>query len=107
MPREAKLFDSSAGSPTRGFLKLRANVTPRWIANARFSRKRKEPEVLKALRLLRNLQKRHPRAKAAIRSARQDLRMALKEWEIAYRKEGFYRGVRILLELNRNGSTSL
>jgi hypothetical protein len=107
MPRKAKLFISSDGSPVRGFLKLRANVTPRWIANARFSRKSKEPQLLQALQRLKTLQKRRPRAKAAIQNARKDLRLALKAWELAYQKEGFYRGVRILLELNRNGSTKL
>ena len=28
MPREAKLFDSSSGSVSRGFLKFRANIPP-------------------------------------------------------------------------------
>jgi hypothetical protein len=31
MPREAKLFTSSAGSAVRGYLKFRANIPPRWI----------------------------------------------------------------------------
>jgi hypothetical protein len=41
MPREAKLFASSAGSVVRAFLKFRANMPPRWIKNARASRKRR------------------------------------------------------------------
>ena len=40
MPREAKLFDSSSGSVVRGFLKFSANIPPRWIKNAKASRKR-------------------------------------------------------------------
>ena len=40
MPREAKLFTSSAGSAVRGYLKFRANIPPRWIENARGTRKR-------------------------------------------------------------------
>src|SRR5262249_19729195 len=39
MPREARLFSSSAGSAVRGYLKYRANIPPRWIKNARGSRK--------------------------------------------------------------------
>jgi hypothetical protein len=31
MPREPRLFLSSSGSAIKGFLKLRGNVTPRWI----------------------------------------------------------------------------
>ena len=31
MPRQAKLFSSSAGSVVRGYLKFRANITPRRI----------------------------------------------------------------------------
>jgi hypothetical protein len=45
MPREAKLFTSSAGSVVRGYLKFRANIPPRWIKNARGSRKRIELEM--------------------------------------------------------------
>src|SRR5215470_1977680 len=45
MPREARLFISSAGSAVRGYLKFRANIPPRWIKNARGSRKRIEPEI--------------------------------------------------------------
>jgi hypothetical protein len=29
MPREAKLFASSSGAVVRGYLKFRANITPR------------------------------------------------------------------------------
>jgi hypothetical protein len=105
MPREAKLFNSSSGSPVSGFLKLRANVTPRWIDNARTSRKRCEPEVDKRLRQLRLLIKKRPGAKVAIKNANKDLRAALRRWETAYAKETFYCGLRILLEIQRNGSS--
>jgi hypothetical protein len=33
------------------------------------------------------------------------LRELLKAWEVAYEKENFYRGIRILLELKRSGSS--
>jgi hypothetical protein len=107
MPREAKLFAASAGSAVRGFLKFRANIPPRWIGNARTSRKRVEPEIVAALRSFMRLRKNRPRARAAIRNARKELRVVLNRWEIAYRKENFYRGIRVLLELQRNGSSKL
>lgn len=107
MPREARLFLSSAGSATRGFLKLRGNITPRWIDNARRSRKRREPEILNAFRKLARLRRYHPRAKAAISEAQQELRTVLKDWETAYQKENFYRGIRVLLDIQRIGSSKL
>ena len=107
MPREAKLFASSAGSAVRGYLKFRANIPPRWIRNARTSRKRIEPEVDGAFRLFMRLSKNRPRARVAIRNAEKELRAVLNRWETAYNKENFYRGIRILLELQRNGSSRL
>lgn len=107
MPREAKLFASSAGSVVRGYLKFRANIPPRWIGNARTSRKRVEPEIATAFRSFTRLQKNRPRARVAIGNAQKQLRAALNRWEMAYNKENFYRGIRILLELQRNGSSKL
>jgi len=46
-------------------------------------------------------------ARAAIRNAQKELRVLLNRWEIAYRKENFYLGIRVLLELQRNGSSKL
>jgi hypothetical protein len=106
MPREAKLFNSSSGSAVRGFLKLRANVPPRWIDNSRTSRKRFEPEIGKCLRKLRRLRKSRPRAKVAIKNAGKELKAVLRLWETAYAKETFYRGVRILLEIQRTGAST-
>ena len=107
MPREARLFTSSSGSAVRGYLKYRANIPPRWIKNARSSRKRIEPEIAKGFRSLTRLRSDRPRAAVAIRSAQRELRSVLNRWEIAYCKENFYRGIRILLELQRDGSSSL
>lgn len=53
MAREARLFTSSAGSAVRGYLKFRANIPPRWIKNARGSRKRIEPEIAESFRSLK------------------------------------------------------
>jgi hypothetical protein len=107
MPREARFFNVCSGSAMRGYLKLRGNITPRWIKNARISRKRVEPRIEESLRKLRFLRKKHPRAKAAIRNLEADLKALLLQWEIAYRKENFYRGIRVLLELQRKGSSKL
>ena len=107
MPREARLFLSSSGSAARAFLKFRANIPPRWIRNAQKSRKRLEPEMVKALRLVSTIQRNRPRAHMAIENAGKQLRAVLSRWETAYNKENFYRGIRILLELQRNGSSRL
>lgn len=107
MPREAKLFTSSAGSAVRGYLKFRANIPPRWIQNARVSRKHIEPEIATAFRSFRRLNKNRPHARVAIRKARKELRTVLDRWEVAYNKENFYRGIRVLLELQRNGISNL
>jgi hypothetical protein len=105
MPREAKLFDSCSGSPVRGFIKLRANVSPRWIENARASRKSIEPSIKKSLLKLQSLRKNHPRSKSTIKNANKELRDMLNQWELRYRKEVFYRGIRTLLEIDREGFT--
>jgi len=107
MPRQAKLFASSAGSAVRGFLKFRANIPPRWIKNAHTSRKRIEPEIVAALRSVRDIQRNRPRAHVALKNANRQFRAVLGRWETAYGKENFYRGIRILLELQRNGSSKL
>jgi hypothetical protein len=57
--------------------------------------------------VLSNVCIRRPRARVAIRNAQRDLRIVLDRWETAYRKENFYRGIRILLELQREGYSSL
>ena len=107
MPSQPKLFTSSAGSAVGGYLKFRANIPPRWIKNARGSRKRIEPEIAEGFRSLKRLGVRKPRARVAIRNAQSELRSVLNRRETAYRKENFYRGIRILLELQRDGSSTL
>jgi len=107
VPREAKLFSSSSGSAVRGFYKFRANIPPRWIKNARNSRKRMEPEIVEALLAVTSLRKNRPRAQVARRNADKHAKAVLSRWETAYNKENFYRGIRILLELQRNGASML
>lgn len=105
MPREAKLFESANGSPARALFKLQGNIPPNWIARARRSRKSLEPELVAAMRKVRRLRKGRPNAQATIKAAQQELSMLLKTWEVAYRKEVFYNGLRALLEISRDGET--
>ena len=107
MPRQAKLFIASGGSVVRGYQRFRANIPPLWIKNARSSRKRIEPEIAKGLRSLGRLRTDRPRARVAIRKAQREVRSVLERWETAYRKENFYRGIRVLLELEREGVSTL
>ena len=105
MAREPKLFNASKGSSSAGFLRLTGNLPPNWIDRAHDSRKAIEPEVLKALRKLKRLRLQRPNAKATIKQAAKSLRSTLKQWELAYQKECFYYGIRVLLELERDGTT--
>lgn len=105
MPREAKLFESANGSPARALFKLQGNIPPNWIARARRSRKSLEPDLVASMRNVRRLRKTRPKAQATIKAAQQGMKMLLKAWEVAYRKETFYNGLRALLEISRDGET--
>lgn len=105
MPREARLFEASNGSPSKALFKLQGNVPPKWVLRARRSRKNIEPDVVRALKKLQQVRKRRPNAHATIKAARQEVTALLRAWELSYRKETFYNGVRALLELSRNGSS--
>jgi hypothetical protein len=107
MPRKAKLFLASSGSAARGFMRFRENIPPRWIKNAQKSRKSNETEIVDALRSIKSIQKNRPRAQAALKAARKRLKAVLGRWDTAYSKENFYRGIRILLELQRKGYSKL
>ena len=105
MPREAKLFDASKGSPVSALSRLEANIPPNWIARARRSRKDLEPDLAASMNKLRKLRKNRPKAQATIKAAEKELRVLLNAWEVAYRKESFYNGLRALLEISRNGES--
>jgi hypothetical protein len=93
VPRDAALFEEAGGSPLRGYLLLKksgGNVPPMWIERAKESRKKLESEVAKALT-------HGPIAQLP----------RIEEWETRYEKECFYRGIRILFELERNGKSRL
>ncbi|PYX92672.1 MAG: hypothetical protein DMG71_17455 [Acidobacteria bacterium] len=88
-------------------MKFRANIPPRWIKNAQKSRKRIEPAIVEALQSVISIRRNRPRAQVALKKANHDFKAVLSRWETAYNKENFYRGIRILLELQRNGSSKL
>ena len=93
MPREAGLFDSVNGSPVEGFFLLRANsgnIPPKWIQRAEASRKARQKKL-----------------GAALKAKKLDAISLLRDWELAYRKECFYYGLRALLEMERSGKTKL
>lgn len=94
MPREASLFDASKGSVVRAYLLLKqngsANIPPTWIERARDSRKSREKDLARVL----------------TKGRLTDL-PTLEDWELRYRKECFYHGLRALLELERKGKTRL
>jgi len=105
MPREAKLFESANGSPVRALFKLQGNIPPSWIARAKTSRKNLEPDIAASMKGLLKLRKNRPKAHATIKAAEQELKILLKAWEVAYRKESFYNGLRVLLEVSRDGES--
>jgi hypothetical protein len=94
MPREAELFVESGGSPVRAFVLMKsqgsANIPPSWIERAHESRKTRERKTAALLKT----------------GGVTDI-LGLEEWELAYQKECFYRGIRILLELERSGKSKL
>jgi hypothetical protein len=94
MPREAGLFDESSGSPVRAYLLLKskgsANIPPSWIDRARTSRKSREKDIAKVLR-----------------SGKVTDIIRMEDWELFYRTECFYYGLRVLLELERGGKSKL
>jgi hypothetical protein len=67
-----------------------ANIPPNWIERARDSRKNREARVAGALN------------GTGIEGV-----LVAEDWELAYRKECFYRGLRILLELERGGESDI
>lgn len=91
MPREASLFDETDGSALEAYLLLHqdgGNIPPSWIDRARTSRKNREKALAQAL------------GENSL-----DALPLLKDWELAYRKECFYHGIRALMELQRSGKT--
>ena len=93
MPREAKLFEATEGNLFLAYLALReqgANIPPTWIERSHASRKSREKDLAKLLK-----------------ASKLDAANPIREWELFYRKECFYHGLRALLEMERNGKTKL
>ena len=94
MPREARLFEESGGSPLRAYLLMKANgnggIPPNWVSRARKSRRKRQTDVTKALK------------KGTVRDI-----LTLEDWELSYRKETFYQGIRILFALEKNPKSKL
>lgn len=93
MAREAELFEMAGGSPLRGYLLLRqqgGNIPPMWIDRSTESRRRRQKVIARVLQ------------KGSVRDV-----PFVEDWEVAYRKECFYRGIRILFELERSGKSKL
>jgi hypothetical protein len=57
------------------------------------------------MRKVARLRLTRPNAVVTIKAAEKNLRDALKKWELAYQKENFYNGVRVLMELGRSGES--
>jgi hypothetical protein len=104
MPRQAKLFEQTKGSPIRALGRV-INLPPNWIDRARKSRKSREADLAESIRKVETLRRERPRATATIKAAEAELKLLLRDWELSYRKETFYNGVRILLELSRDGES--
>jgi|APFre7841882630_1041343.scaffolds.fasta_scaffold06308_4 hypothetical protein len=105
MPREAKLFERFKGSPAKALPKITANIPPNWIDRARVARKSREADLAKAMQRLQDLRDNRPRATAAIRASQAEVKVLLQDWQTSYQKECFYNGLRILLELSRDGKS--
>ncbi len=77
----------------KGYLVLKrdgGNVPPMWIDRSERSRRERQRKLAPALR------------KGGIGQF-----TLAEDWELAYRKECFYRGIRILFELERTGKSKL
>lgn len=91
MPREANLFESCDGSPVEGLFRLLqdgGNIPPSWVERSSASRVMRQKALAKALQ-----------------ANSLDAVAFLRDWEVAYKKECFYYGLRALLELQRTGKT--
>jgi hypothetical protein len=91
MARKATLFEETKGNVVEAFLillKEGKNIPPKWIERANTSRKKREKDLGKLLR-----------------EGKLDALYLMRDWMIAYQKECFYYGLRVLMELERKGKT--
>ena len=93
MPRQAELYESTEGNLLLAYLLLREqgkSIPPNWSKRSRVARKNREPQVGKLLK-----------------AGKLDAVNFVRDWELAYKKECFYRGLRALFELQWDGSTKI
>lgn len=93
MAREATLFEEAGGSVVRGYVLIKqagGNIPSSWLERASMSRTSRQKAVAHALET----------------GGPADIAV-IEDWDVAYRKECFYYGIRILLELERTGKTNL
>jgi hypothetical protein len=93
MPRGASLFELTNGDVVKAYFEIKkngSNIPPMWIERAKQSRKSREIDLGKKLK-----------------ANKLDAVTLLNDWNDSYKKECFYRGLRILLELQREGKSNL
>ena len=93
MPRQAELYEATEGNLLLAYLLLREqgkSIPPNWAKRSRVGRKSREPLVGKLLK-----------------AGKLDAVNFVRDWELSYKKECFYRGLRALFELQWAGSTKI
>jgi hypothetical protein len=89
---EDTLYNQAGGSPLVGYMLLKSegkNVPPNWIKRYKKSRRDKHENII-----------------IALKNKGFSGYSSLLEWEDNYQKECFYRGIRILMELEREGKSA-
>ena len=93
MARKAELFEAAGASPLEGYFLVKAqgaNITRAFSERTAISRRN-----------------RHEKVAEALRGGNWGDIVTLRDWEEIYLKECFYYGIRILLELERQGKTGI
>ena len=93
MAGDANLYESTDGNIFLAYLLLREegkNIPPSWISRSKQSRKNREKDLAKLLH------------KGSLDAANY-----IRDWELAFKKECFYTGLRALLDLERHRKTNL
>jgi hypothetical protein len=89
------------------FLRLTGNLPPNWIEPCDGVTEGARTRRAQGNAPTQTVAQETPNARVTIRDAARDLRLILRQWGIAYQKECFYYGLRVLLELERAGPTRL
>ncbi|MBV9471163.1 MAG: hypothetical protein JO316_25620 [Abitibacteriaceae bacterium] len=92
MPRDADLYEEAGGNALEGYFLVKAgkkNIPPSWFERMQESRRQ-----------------RHEAVAHALQAGDWGAMPVLRDWQEAYQKECFYYGVRVLLELDRQGKSN-